>query len=145
MVLQEDVKAHIQPGAGDLPATRETRFAALFAPDESGLTPLEIAGKLGGDRAKRHLTISTSTCSLAGGDAKVARQAFHHLTPFSLGVLSDAAAGGMRRDLTTEFENFSTSPLKGERLYKANNATASGAEPWWDALSGYYNLATGKK
>lgn len=137
VALQEDVKGHVQPGAGELPSTPETRFAAMFAPDESGLTPLAIAGKLGSDRAKRELAISTASFSLAGGDAKVARQSFHHLTPFSLGVLSDVAAGGMRRDLTTEFENFLNSPLRGQRVYDAK----TGAEPWWDALAHYYNLA----
>ena len=83
--------------------------------------------------------------SLAGGDATVARQSFHHLTPYSLGVLSDVALGGMRRDLTTEIENFSTSTPNDTRLYTTNNAIASGAEPWWNALSAYYNRATGKK
>jgi len=141
VALQEDVKAHVQPGAGGLPATRETCVAAMSAPDESGLTGLEIAGRLGSDRAKRHLSITTATFSLAGGDARVGRQSFHHLTPYSLGVLTDAAAGGMRRDLTTEFENFSTSPLRGQRVYQDNGATALGSEPWWDALCEYYNLA----
>ena len=141
VALQEDVKAHVQPGAGALPATRETRVAAMFAPDESGLTGLEIAGRLGSDRAKRHLSSSTATFSLAGGDARVGRESFHHLTPYSLGLLTDAAAGGMRRDLTTEFENFSASPLKGRRVYQANGSTALGSEPWWDALCQYYNLA----
>ena len=141
VALQEDVKAHVQPGEGDLPATRETCVAAMFAPDESGLTGLEIAGRLGSDRAKRQLAISTATFSLAGGDVKVGRQSFHHLTPYSLGLLTDTAAGGMRRDLTTEFENFSASPLKGQRVYQANGATALGSEPWWDGLCEYYNLA----
>ena len=137
VALQEDVKAHVQPGAGELPSTRETRVAAMFAPDESGLAPLAIAGKLGSDRTKRDLCISTATFSLAGGDSKVARQAFHHLSPYSLGVLSDAAAGGMRRDLTTEFENFTASSLRGRRVYDAK----TGAEPWWEAVANYYNLA----
>ena len=137
VALQEDVKAHVQPGAGELPSSPETRFAALFAPDESGLTPLAIAGQLGRDRPKRQRAISTATLSLAGGDAKVARQAFHHLSPYSLGVLSDAAAGGMRQDLTSVFENFNSSLLRGQRLYNAK----TNAEPWWDALAAYYNLA----
>jgi hypothetical protein len=141
--LQEDVKAHVQPGAGELPATREGLFATLFAPDESGLEPLTMAGNLGADRAKRQRAITTGSLSLAGGEVTVARQAFHHLSPYPLGVLSDAAQGGMRRDLTSEFENFATSPLKGKRLYNSKTSTtASGAEPWWDGLAEYYKLAT---
>ena len=137
VALQEDVKAHVQPGAGELPASPEARFATLLAPDESGLTPLAIAGQLGRDRSKRQRAISTATLSLAGGEAKVARQGFHHLSSYSLGVLSDAAAGGMRRDLTSVFENFSASPLRGLRVYDAKTY----AEPWWDGLAAYYNLA----
>jgi len=142
-VLQEDIKAHVQPGAGEAPATPEARFAALFAPDESGLGGLDIAGELGADRARRHKAISTPNLALAGNKAGVARQSFHHLSPHPLGVLTDTAGGGLRRDLTTEFENFKQSKLRGTRVYNDPTKARGGAKtaPWWDAMADYYDLA----
>lgn len=134
--LQEDTKAHIQPGAGDEPQTDEKQFTSIFAPDESGLEPLSFTGDLKDDRDARHLSISTSTIALAGGGSDVSRESFHHLSPYSLGVISDAAQGGLRRDLTTEFENFSSSSLRDQRLFDAGTT----AEPWWSHLADYYNL-----
>lgn len=134
--LQEDVKAHVQPGAGDAPDGAAERFASLFSPDESGLASLDFVGALEGDRDLRQRAITTSTFSLASASSDGGRQFFHHLSPYPLGVLADAAQGGLRRDLTTEFENFTTSSLKDQRVLDAR----TGAEPWWDHLADYYNL-----
>ncbi|MGD9419939.1 MAG: hypothetical protein Q7R22_013455 [Verrucomicrobiota bacterium JB025] len=135
--LQEDTKAHLQPGAGDEPSTDQERFGNWFAQDESGLANLDFVGSLADDREIRQKAFTTSTISIAGGDVAISQNSFHHLSPWSRGVLADANNGGLRRDLTTEFENFSSSSLSGERLYDAG----TGAEPWWDHLADYYDQA----
>ncbi|MEP4076702.1 hypothetical protein [Haloferula sp.] len=135
--LQEDIKAHVQPGAGNVePQESENQFTSIFAPDESGLELLDFTGNLKDDREARQFSISTSTISLAGGSPDVSRQSFHHLSPHTFGVIADAAQGGLRRDLTTEFENFSSSSLRDQRLFDAD----TDAEPWWNHLADYYSL-----
>jgi len=136
VALQEDVKAHVQPGLGEEPEGDANRFTSLFAPDESGLAALDFVGALESDRELRQRSLSTASLALASGSSDGGRQSFHHLSPYSLGVLADSAQGGLRRDLTTEFENFSTSSLRDQRVVDAG----TGAEPWWDHLADYYNL-----
>jgi len=143
-VLQEDVKAHVQPGAGGAPAAGPRQLAACFAPGESGLGALEMTAALAAERAMREKTISTSTLSLSGDDPELSRLAFHHLSPYPLGVPGNAAQGGMRQDLTTIFEDFDASALSGERVY-SNPATARGGDnpaPWWSSLADYYNVGS---
>ena len=60
------------------------------------------------------------------------------VTPYSVGLLSDVANGGLKTDLTTVFESSSASPnLNGQTTIY--NAVADGA-PRWDYLKSHYLL-----
>jgi hypothetical protein len=60
------------------------------------------------------------------------------VTPYSVGLLSDVAQGGLKTDLTTVFESSSASPnLNGQST--VYNAVNDGA-PRWDYLKSHYLL-----
>lgn len=83
---------------------------------------------------------------LAEGKIKPLR---HHITPYSLGVMSDVRSGGLKQDLSSVFEMGSASAntlpteFSGKRLYASTHgitdASATSSDPKWSALAGYYN------
>jgi hypothetical protein len=74
-------------------------------------------------------------------DRPVARDFHHDLTTCSLGVLADVREGGLKRDLTAAFECSGGLPpeLSGRRLYQSTHGVTGVSDPYWSALSGYYN------
>jgi hypothetical protein len=65
----------------------------------------------------------------------------HDLTTCSLGVLADVRQGGLKRDLTAAFECAGGLPaeLTGKKLYESTHGVTGVSDPYWSALSGYYN------
>ncbi len=70
----------------------------------------------------------------------------HELTVGTLGVLSDVAAGGLKKDLSTAFGVAGGLPpeLAGRRVYQSTHGTTGISDPHWSNLSSYHNLYTRK-
>lgn len=70
---------------------------------------------------------------------------YHHITPHSLGVLSDVRGGGLKQDLSSVFEmgndgsNTLPADFSGRRLYESTHGITAASDPRWSALAGYYN------
>lgn len=70
----------------------------------------------------------------------------NEVTPYSLGLLTDVRSGGLKQDLSSIFE-LSTSPssirlpdeFNGKRLYQSTHGIIGVSDPYWSALSSYYN------
>lgn len=73
---------------------------------------------------------------------RIAREFTHDLTTSSLGLLTDVRKGGLKRDLTCSFESKAGLPqdLAGRRLYQSTLGFDGVSDPYWSALSGYYNF-----
>lgn len=68
------------------------------------------------------------------------------VTPYSLGLLTDARKGGLKQDLSSLFELATSatvlnlpSDFQDKRLYDTTIGISGDSDPYWNALSGYYN------
>ncbi len=68
------------------------------------------------------------------------------VTPYSLGLLTNARGGGLKQDLSSIFEmstSASSTNLPSEfntkRLYASTHGITGVSDPYWSALSSYYN------
>jgi hypothetical protein len=69
----------------------------------------------------------------------------HHVTPHSLGLLTNVREGGLKQDLTSMFEMSSTGlpkPYDGAsaRLYQSTHQITGTSDPYWTTLKGYYDV-----
>lgn len=114
----------------------ETDFEFLAADD----TP---EAYLDGQKVHGKLTDLMQTDLLA--EEGIAREFTHDLTNSSLGLLTDVRKGGLKRDLTTSFDTKAGLPqeLAGRRLYQSTLGFDGVSDPYWSALSGYYNFYKG--
>lgn len=73
---------------------------------------------------------------------QVAALSRHDLTTCSLGLLTDARKGGLKRDLTCSFDTKAGLPMElaGKQLYQSTLGLNNVADPYWSTLSGYYNF-----
>lgn len=85
--------------------------------------------------------------STAAGRIKAFR---NHVTPYSLGLLTDVRNGGLKKDLTSMFEftgSLSSTTLPAEfnnkRLYDTTLGLTGASDPFWSVLAGYYNTFRG--
>jgi hypothetical protein len=74
----------------------------------------------------------------------------NHVTPYSLGLLTDVRNGGLKQDLSSIFEmttNASTvtlpSDFNNRKLYQSTHGITGVSDPFWSALSSYYNTFRG--
>ncbi|MFC7337204.1 hypothetical protein ACFQY0_08445 [Haloferula chungangensis] len=72
------------------------------------------------------------------------------VTPYSLGLLTDARNGGLKQDLSSIFEmsNSATSTslpseFADRKLYDSTHGVSGVSDPYWDALASYYNIFRG--
>jgi len=63
----------------------------------------------------------------------------YDLTTWSRGLLTDAASGGLRKDLSVMFQSL-PSNLSRARVYEDSVASRAPANPYWAQLAGYSNL-----
>ena len=93
----------------------------------------------------RVLDLQQAPMLTASLTAENRRAGFHDFTRLSNGLLTDTLRGGLRRDLTHDFETASawnTSPLKGQGIIPAPwSPDWGGGElaPKWDWLYSFYN------
>lgn len=128
--LDEDAK---QPSKGELmarrvapPRARPESILETLAPKELG-NPAKIVS----------LDTAVPAAKLKEEGIKVlAHQA--DVTPYSVGILSDVALGGLKTDLTTLFESSSASP-NANGMQTVYNTAADGA-PRWDYIRDHYQL-----
>jgi len=66
----------------------------------------------------------------------------NHVSPYSMGLLTDVRNGGLKKDLTSIFEMGASLPTayNGKRLYESTHGITGISDPFWSALSGYYNI-----
>lgn len=153
-VSDESVKARIDlsrdPSRNDTLARRR----ALVAGHRPGLRSLATDGGtrldfLPGDDTKQDFQkaaavssalIDVGQADLLAGD-RISRELSRDLTTHSLGVLADVRQGGLKRDLSAAFECPGGLPadLTGGRLYQSTHGASGVSDPYWAALSGYYN------
>ncbi len=72
------------------------------------------------------------------------------VTPYSLGLLTDVRNGGLKQDLSSVFEMSSSSTdirlpaeFEDQRLYQSTTGITGVSDPYWSALSSYYNSFRG--
>lgn len=72
------------------------------------------------------------------------------VTPYSLGVLANVREGGLKKDLSSIFEMTTTttsvvlpSEFNNKRLYQSTHGITGVSDPYWSALSSYYNTFRG--
>lgn len=144
-VTDESLKAPIQLREHELekdakPPTKAELIARRIAPPRA--RPEAILANLApdqlGDPAKIVSLDSAVVAakSLAEGKQVLSNQA--DVTPYSVGILSDVADGGLKTDLTTVFESTSASPNVNGKATVYNNAN-DGA-PQWAYLRDHYQL-----
>ncbi len=65
----------------------------------------------------------------------------NHVTPYSLGLLTDVRKGGLKQDLSSVFEMNTALPSEftSRKLYQSTHGITGVSDPYWSALSGYYN------
>jgi hypothetical protein len=68
----------------------------------------------------------------------------NHVTPYSLGLLTDVRNGGLKRDLSSMLEAGLPTEYAGKRLYASTGAISGGSsypsDPQWSALASYYGI-----
>ncbi|MEI6655132.1 MAG: hypothetical protein WCP45_10220, partial [Verrucomicrobiota bacterium] len=64
------------------------------------------------------------------------------VTPYSLGLLTDVRGGALKQDLSSVFELNTSLPAEfaNRKLYASTHGITGVSDPWWSALSGYYNI-----
>ncbi len=151
-VTDESLKAPIQLREPELeqdakPATKAELIARRVAPPRA--RPEEILGNLAPDQLGNPAKIVSvdsavvAAKSLADGKQVLANQA--DVTPYSVGLLSDVANGGLKTDLTTVFEsssapsNLVSTVVNGSGSATVYNSANDGA-PKWDYLKDHYQL-----
>ncbi len=137
-VMDESLKAPIH-----LPDNKPTevgdRIARRTAPARArpeSIQPMLAPARLG-DPA-RILSLDTAVVAVGPEQGRVIPNHQGDITPYSLGLLTNAAEGGLKTDLTTLFESPSASPnVNGQQtLY----FTANDGAPRWDYLRNHYQL-----
>ncbi|WP_035611969.1 hypothetical protein [Haloferula sp. BvORR071] len=122
-----------QPTKADLIARRVAPVRAR--PEE--ILPVLAPSTLG-DPNK---IVSLDSAVVAAPDQKEGKKVLSYqadVTPYSVGLLSDVAEGGLKTDLTTLFESTSASPnVNGQAT--VYNTAADGA-PRWDYIRDHYQL-----
>jgi hypothetical protein len=97
--------------------------------------------------------ISYSTANFVGFDQATLRARFHDLTAYSNGLLTNTAAGGLRRDLSWHFAQpdatdgldktsllgLDEQKLYAPGLYYSTSKVTNSINPKWQALKAYYN------
>lgn len=86
--------------------------------------------------------------SLLSPAAKAQIKQFRNdVTPYSLGILTDVRRGGLKQDLSSAFEMFTSannptlpSEFAGKTLYASTHGITGISDPNWSNLSGYYNI-----
>lgn len=137
-VMDESLKAPIH-----LPETKPTqtgdRLLQRTAPGRARPESVQqvLAPSKLGDPAKI-LSLDTAVVAVGKDQGKTIPTHQADITPYSLGLLTNVAEGGLKTDLTTLFESSSASPnLNGQQtLY----FTANDGAPRWDFLRNHYQL-----
>lgn len=133
--------------AGHRPGLR--KLQAVQGYDFSKLPNDKAGGGSGGEDLTRYrnaLPVMGKLTSLSQvdllGPGKIPPALRHELTVGTLGVLSDAAAGGLKKDLSTAFGVVGGLPpeLAGQRVYQSTHGTSGISDPYWSNLSSYHNL-----
>lgn len=82
-----------------------------------------------------------------GSDIKPFR---NEVTPYSLGLLTNVRDGGLKKDLSSIFEMTTTttttvlpSEFNNKKLYQSTHGITGVSDPYWSALSSYYNTFRG--
>ncbi|MBN8456328.1 MAG: hypothetical protein J0M04_00585 [Verrucomicrobia bacterium] len=137
-VMDESMKAPI-----NLPESKPTqtgdRLARRTAPGRArpeAILPVLAPDKLGDPN--KILSLDTAVVAVGKDQGKTIPDHQAYITPYSVGLLTNVAEGGIRTDLTTLFESASASPnVNGQQtLYYAANDGA----PRWDFLRSHYQL-----
>ena len=64
-----------------------------------------------------------------------------HITPYSMGLLTDVRNGGLKQDLTAMFEAAALpTEYNGKKLYQSTHGITGVSDPNWSALRSYYNI-----
>jgi hypothetical protein len=67
----------------------------------------------------------------------------NHVTPYSLGLMTNVRRGGLKQDLTTIFERGATSlpsEFNGRKIYQSTLGLSGVSDPYWSCLASYYNM-----
>ena len=141
-VMDESLKAPVRL-RDEEPATNGEKLARRVAPGRAH--PESILAALApdklGDPAKivpLDSAVIAAELNASKGAGKEILKYQADVTPYSVGLLTDTANGGLKTDLTTVFESTSISPnINGETT--VYNAVNDGA-PRWDYLRSHYQL-----
>ncbi|MCW1914417.1 hypothetical protein OJ996_12585 [Luteolibacter sp. GHJ8] len=143
-VMDESMKAPIQlrepenEDGGETPTKAELiarRIAPARARPENILEALDPE-KLG--NPAKIVSLDSAVVAVGKEEGKQILAYQGDVTPYSVGLLSDVAKGGLKTDLTTVFESSSASPNINGAVTVYNNAN-DGA-PRWDYIKNHYQL-----
>jgi hypothetical protein len=131
------VKRQAEPAAADLAKA----MSGVQAPETVAFHKHPVFDlphkKLARNDAKLDKIASYETIDLLGLDPAAAAKSFHDLTPYSMGVLTDVARGGLKRDLSLYLDHPIDQPLAvklpNERRLYPNGIT-------WEELWLFHNV-----
>lgn len=140
-VFDESTKAAVDLGDPKTAQSAGEEIASRTVPNRFRADVLD--GKLSSLKTPENL-ISLETASIPDNNANVAefRRRFHDFTTGSLGLLTDTAKGGLKKDLTSVFES---DPLPNGAFDAPNTITpypdgftAANGAPTWKYLQNHY-------
>lgn len=151
IVMDEGIKARFNLPATNTATLTHTaaRMGVVGAPSRNAIEKandaLQPFGNTAAARAALRNASNLETLALAAGGSPAAVQPFSHdLTAHSAAVLSDAANGGLKKDLNSLFEqNTLPADFQSRRLYSNTNSGYGGspADPPWSLLFNHNRLS----
>ncbi|MDP0491853.1 MAG: hypothetical protein Q7Q71_12465 [Verrucomicrobiota bacterium JB023] len=139
-VMAEDTKARIDLTRDlERPDDAAHQLAGLTFPERFGNEALDV--NLFGSESDEGWgkLVSNQTLDAVGGASggdTISQENFFDITTQSMGVLSDVAYGGLKKDLTTILEN---RLYDGRRVYSNDTSPEGVSDPHWSYLADYYN------
>lgn len=153
-VFDEGAKARINLGHAKPTADLASRAGALGGGQRPGIDRLADTGDAeasrfnldeadGRSRMAKLVSLHNADIGYAAQPGAFARK-FHDLTPHSLGIMTNVAAGGLKQDLGLIAEVGATAAgLGGKRVYQNAYGLSVPSDPSWDQLLAMMNLYRG--
>lgn len=145
LTIDESVKARFNLPDAQAPTGPDANLALrdrLRNPERFGADVLAEIDRIPTIEESGKIVSFEQGALFSAADRETFRARFHDITPWSLGLLTDAVDGGFKKDLTQAFENDSPSedPTNGLFVYSQTANALAPADPYMSTLREYYRL-----